>query len=340
MTSATTSTATTRPEPPRRRSGEAGAGVGLFICMLVVTLLLVGGATLLIRRAQAQYDQRELAQRIERISLRGGIAVMGVIDEPDLLSPDAPSWERAIATPIRLGPQNMAMPALEQPTISQVMIHALATPTRLAIRVTWEDPQVDGNVDAARFSDAAALQFPLAADASIMMGAPQVPVQILLWKAVWQKDVDEHFQDVQDLHPNYWADQYWFAKPAATQPASAATPYRVPESFQDPRSHAWFPAKQADNPNAQWQRTQPVEELSAEGFGTLSTQRDSATQGRGVWQNGRWSVTFIRPLRTGDAFDAQIHGTGQLAVAVWEGSSGNVGGRKHHTQWTPFEIVR
>jgi hypothetical protein len=51
-------------------------------------------------------------------------------------------------------------------------------------------------------------------------------------------------------------------------------------------------------------------------------------------------VTFVRPLRTDDAFDVQIFSSGQLALAVWDGGSGNVGGRKHYSQWTNYQVVR
>ena len=57
------------------------------------------------------------------------------------------------------------------------------------------------------------------------MGGRNLPVEILHWKGIWQKDLDEHFQDVQDLHPNYWTDLYWFAR--------GTFPYRVPEAFAD-----------------------------------------------------------------------------------------------------------
>ena len=40
-------------------------------------------------------------------------------------------------------------------------------------------------------------------------------------------------------------------------------------------------ANQAANPMAEQRRSTPVEELLAEGFGTLTNQPRSATQGRG-----------------------------------------------------------
>jgi len=336
MTSDSTSTVTIQPD---RRQPRGGDGVGLFFVMILLLAVMIGAIMLMVRQAQEAGERRERAARIESLTARGAIPVRVSSAEPELLAPDAPAWHTIPAVAVRVGPQNMAMPMLDQPTIDQLLVQTLATPTRIALRLSWDDQTPDMSVDAGRFSDAVAVQLPLAPDPVITMGTPQGPVQILLWKAIWQKDIDERFQDVQDLHPNYWADQYWFAKPA-TDRSEESKDYRVPDSFQDPAAQAYFPARQAGNPVAQWTRSQPVEELTAEGFGTLSTQRRSVAQGRGFWKNGRWTVTIVRPLLTDDAFDHQFHAVGQVAFAVWDGAAGNVGGRKHYSQWIPFEIVR
>jgi DMSO reductase family type II enzyme heme b subunit len=91
---------------------------------------------------------------------------------------------------------------------------------------------------------------------------------------------------------------------------------------------------------ANFDRTEPVDELVAEGFGTLTAQERRVTTGRGVWRDGRWAVVFARPLTSDDPLDYQFHlgARGTVAVAVWEGSAGNVGGRKHWSNWVPFEV--
>ena len=164
------------------------------------------------------------------------------------------------------------------------------------------------------------------------MGKDGERVHILHWKALWQKDVDEHFQDVQDLHPNYWADLYWFAE--------GERPYPVPDAFRDSRSRQWFAAYAAGNPVSDIERKVPVEELTAEGYGSLTTHPAQATTGRGEWQDGEWAVVFLRPLRTGDDLDAQFWrgGRGNVAVAVWDGGENNVGGRKHWSNWIEYEV--
>ena len=202
----------------------------------------------------------------------------------------------------------------------------------IAWRLSWADPEANMSLDTGRFCDAAALQFAVGADASYMMGGPNQLVQILHWKALWQHDIDDGFQDVQDLHPNYWADLYWFA--------SGEFPYPVPAAFADPVSRQWFPALVAGNPVAAWGRTQPVEELSAEGYGTLTHQPQQITIGRGVWQDDHWTLILARPLVTNDDADFQFlpGTTGRVGIAVWEGASGNVGGRKHWSQWIEFKL--
>jgi hypothetical protein len=233
---------------------------------------------------------------------------------------------------IPLLPQNVTMPSVDTLSVASVKLQGLTDGRWIVWKLSWPDAAPDMNVDAGRFSDAAALQFPLDADASYMMGGPQMRVQILHWKALWQKDIDEGFQDVQDLHPNYWADLYWFAQ--------GERPFPVPDAFADETSRQWFPALEAGNPVSAWRRTRPVEELVAEGYGTLTHQARSATLGRGVWRDGRWSVVFARPLATDDPLDFQFRARdrGQVGVAVWNGLDGNVGGRKQYSNWIRFEL--
>ncbi len=246
--------------------------------------------------------------------------------------PWSPRWDTWPGMDVAVLPQILAMPILESPSITQVRVQGVTDGRAIVWRLSWQDPTRDDRVDTARFTDAAAIQFPLTAAAPFTMGAPQMKVQILHWKAVWQKDVDEGFVDVQDLHPNYWADLYWFA--------DGPFPYRVPKSFGNPLSHAWFVAFSAGNPLADFHRSNPVEELVAAGFGTLTHQPRSASEGKGLWQEGRWAVVFTRPLKTDDPLDYQFdpRSPGSFAMAVWDGASENVGGRKHWSIWVPFEV--
>ena len=257
------------------------------------------------------------------------------IDHPLVTeNPYAVEWWRAPYVEVELAAQQMARPMLEEQSIESLRVQALTDGTTIAWRVSWPDATPDGNVDVSRFTDAVAIEFPLDADALPMMGGEEARVQILYWKALWQKDVDVGFQDVQDVHPNFWSDLYWFAE--------GEFPYPVPEAFQSPMALQWFVANQAGNPMAAFSRRQPVQELVARGFSTLTNQPYSVTTAKGVWVRDRWAVVFRRPMRTDDPLDYQFEpgATAMVAFAVWEGSANNVGGRKHWSDWVEFEIER
>lgn len=256
---------------------------------------------------------------------------VGKLDSDD---PYDAAWKKAPYVEVPVFAQNIAMPKLDAATIPSVRVQALTDGERIAWRVSWADASPDGNVDAARFTDSVAIQFPIDAGAAPMMGHRDTGrVQILHWKALWQKDIDVGFQDVEDLHPNMWSDLYWFAE--------GSFPFSVPGAFNDPRSHTWFIAHQAGNPMAVFSRTQPVEELVAEGWGTLTAQQETVSQGRGVWVNGRWAVVFSRPMKSADPLDRAFApgDKAQVAFAVWNGGEGQVGGRKHWSNWTVFEVA-
>ncbi len=256
------------------------------------------------------------------------------VDSDIPLDPLSTTWSPAPMTVVSLQPQNQAVPMVESATIDHVRIQAITNGRQIGWRVSWPDPEPNRVVDAGRFCDAVAVQLPLKSNAAYTMGASGFPVQILHWKALWQQDLDEHFQGVEDLYPNYWTDLYWFA--------NGTFPYRVPESFSRPESRDWFVAYRAGNPMANIERMASAEELTAEGFGSLTHQAHSVTVGRGTWQAGEWTVVFLRPMETVDPDDYQFApGTRDtVAFAVWDGKEGNVGARKQHSQWIVFEVQK
>ena len=181
-----------------------------------------------------------------------------VVKLDHLLTADNPysvEWWQAPYMEVEVVPQQMAMPSLAEASIETIRVQALTDGEHIAWRVSWSDSTPDGNVDVSRFSDGVAIEFPLDEGALPMMGDEESKVQILYWKALWQKDIDVGFQDVQDVHPNFWSDLYWFAE--------GEFPYPVPEAFQNPTALQWFVAHQAGNPMAVFSRRQPVQELVA-----------------------------------------------------------------------------
>lgn len=166
-----------------------------------------------------------------------------------------------------------------------------------------------------------------------MMGSKEAPVQLLHWKAIWQKDVDIGYQDVQDIHPNFWSDLYWFAEPGH--------PHPIAKAFKNPESLKWMVAMAAGNPMAVIQKTTAAEEAIATGWGTLTHQPNTVTKARGLWAAGRWAVVFTRPLKTDDPADAQLVAgkATQLAFAVWDGGKGQIGGKKHWANWVEMAVA-
>ena len=271
------------------------------------------------------------ARRAPGIPAPGEILVAWIEQELPL-DPSSPVWGSAPLTSVPLQRQDQTMPELEEATVLAIDVQAFTNGRQIAWKLSWRDADANYHLDTDLFCDAVGLQFPLVANADYKMGLVDFPVQIIQWKAIWQKDIDEHFQDVQDLHPNYWADLYWFAE--------GEFPYPVPDAFQRTESLDWFVAYRAGNPMAELYREHPVQEMIAEGFGTLTNQPLVASVAHGTWTNGRWEVTIARPMETSDTGDFQFTpGTRDVvAFAVWEGGVHNVGARKQHSQWIIFEV--
>ena len=78
------------------------------------------------------------------------------------------------------------------------------------------------------------------------------------------------------------------------------------------------------------QHKEIIEELTAEGSGTLKTMNVENTTGDAEWKNGEWTVVFRRPLRVDDAGSVRFAPGEKMPVAfaVWEGSHKESAGRK------------
>jgi DMSO reductase family type II enzyme heme b subunit len=81
--------------------------------------------------------------------------------------------------------------------------------------------------------------------------------------------------------------------------------------------------------NRQGPRQQPVEDLIAEGPGTLTPNPQSFSKGKGIRTAKGWAVVISRPLPEGFSKEKPT----QIAFAVWEGSKGETGARKMRTGW-------
>lgn len=231
-------------------------------------------------------------------------------EKPD---PQAQEWAAIPESTVALLPQNITTPILPAPTVNQIQVRAIHNGKWLAIRLEWSDATDDYQVTTDRASDAVAIQFPLkdADKTSPFMGAKDVPVEIMQWKAVWQHDIDKGYQKVTDIYPNTYNETYQFGIKAA---------------------------QQAGNNISNEQRKTPVEEYVAVGFGTLTIEPNQETLAHGKWKNGKWMVVFSRPLKSPDKNNPEFNPGDRSAVAfaVWEGGKKNVGSRKNYAMWVPI----
>ncbi len=251
-----------------------------------------------------------------------------------LTEPLAPLWQEIRGISVPLTPQAGVLPALLQGSVPAVTVKSVNDGQWIAFHLTWDDATQD--VSATKpdsFRDAAAIQLPVSEVLpSICMGAAGQLVNLWHWKADWQRDVDEGFRDVVDAYPNFWADFYPFV--------AGKPPYRMPADFQSPEARAYSVGWAAGNPLSNPTKVSPVEDLNALGFGTATSQEGQDILGRGVWNQGKWTVVFARPLVNGDAQDAQIspNKSTSLAFAVWNGSNREVGARKQVSTWTTLRV--
>jgi DMSO reductase family type II enzyme heme b subunit len=74
-----------------------------------------------------------------------------------------------------------------------------------------------------------------------------------------------------------------------------------------------------------------VQDLIAEGPGTLAPAKARSSEGRGRYTGVTWDVVITRPLPARSS-----SGRTQIAFAVWQGRLQEVGARKMRSVWTPF----
>ena len=86
----------------------------------------------------------------------------------------------------------------------------------------------------------------------------------------------------------------------------------------------------------------PVEEINSRGIGTLTVQplKDQQLEGRGYWQDGRWSVVFIRDLQTLSKWDVNFMNNNQflLAFALWDGNKKDMNANKMVSFWQVLSL--
>jgi ethylbenzene dehydrogenase len=236
------------------------------------------------------------------------------------------AWSRAPEHVAKLLPQDLVEPRLMKPSTDEVIIRALATATEIAFRLQWVDPVPNDTPGPASFLDGCAVQIPSKLDTEPpdpQMGQAGRPVEVTFWRADWQASVNGRPDDIRSLYPNATVDHYPFN----------AKPLESGSTGQKEFARRYAPADAVGNRRV-GPREFPVEDLTAEGPGTVRPLPSSRSRGNGVRTKEGWSVVLVRKLPDGLAPRVRT----QVAFAVWEGSRQEVGSRKMRTGWVPLTI--
>lgn len=242
------------------------------------------------------------------------------VDRDPGSDPNAKAWDQANAITVPLTGQLVTYPR-GGGTVPSATVRALHTKKRLYVRIDWSDTTRDDRAAASDFSDAVAVQFPVKGTISIpsiCMGQADAAVNIWYWKAVLEgKGLPPLYQVYPHMHTDL--DLFSLSDPDAPDIA--------------------YPARYVGNP-ASGVRASPVQALTARAFGTLSPTASQSVEGKGVWQDGRWSVVFVRDFNVEAPDEAALSlGTKtDMAVAVWDGSRGERNGQKSVSQFIRLTI--
>jgi len=241
-------------------------------------------------------------------------------DPGDTLWRDAPEFAA------KLLQQDLVEPRLMKASTPEVLVRALTSGNEIAFRLEWLDAVQNDLPGAGRFLDACAVQIPAKIEPDLpdpQMGMAGKGVEISYWRADWQASVNGRKDDIHSLFPNASIDHYPF-EARSLDPGS-------PQQREFSRRYA--PAEAVGNRRV-GPRDIPVEDLIAEGPGTLSPAPKNVSRGKGVFGKTGWSVVITRPYPPGLAPTVRT----QIAFAVWEGSQQESGARKMRSGWAPLAV--
>jgi hypothetical protein len=158
-----------------------------------------------------------------------------------------------------------------------------------------------------------------------------------MWKSERQADLDVAYQDIERAYPNVGIDSYPNSmRSAVEQPSRHALTLQSDPTFVT----GWGAGNIVSDP----QRKSAVEDLAAQGFGTLRARPriDQKIDARGVYGQASYQVMFRRSLSpTGEgSVSLQPGSTVPVAFAVWNGSAGDRDGKKSVTIWQELKIAK
>lgn len=221
--------------------------------------------------------------------------------------------------------------------IEGVDVRAVYNEDKIAVLLSWDDPQKDDNiVEAQSFTDGAALQFSADEDPPFFgMGSAGHPVSIWHWKAAWEQEKDRR-QDVETHYSNMATDS--FDTQVNYEHGSQFDISKSETRFHDPKYiTGWGAGNPLSDPNRE---KETAEEATAEGLGYYTSQRPKIenVKARGVWADGKWHVVFVRPLNPSgkDSLQFKPGESASIAFAIWDGAGGDRNGQKMVSIWNQF----
>jgi hypothetical protein len=246
---------------------------------------------------------------------------------PTATLPSGPTdgvWGGVAPTRVPLIPQDMVEPRQLTPTTPEILVRSVTDGSRVAFLLEWPDATVDDAAKPAHFTDACAVQLPAGVAADVpapQMGEPGRQVEITYWRAAWQASVDGRPDSIRALYPGASVDHYPFE----------AAPLQKDPAAQQEMAKRYAPARAAGNELA-GPRQRAVEDLIAQGPGTLTPAPTQESTGTGKRTATGWAVVLERRLSAELAAGKRS----QVAFAVWDGARGEVGARKMRSGWVPI----
>ena len=235
--------------------------------------------------------------------------------------PFSPVWEGVKTTSLVLRPLSARRDAVEIINVASVN-----NGEQLAVRIKWRDPTHDAfsELHSDIFRDGVAVQFALGAvtlhthghnEPFFGMGNRSKPVNIWHWKA----GLEEALEAEDDLE------------------------YAGGGVDMDALIYGGIMSNPVSKLNPTGEN--PVEELNAEGFGTITPQppENQNVDGLGEWKDGMWTVVFLRDMpKTGkwDVDFAKRIDPALMAFAVWDGVKEDRNGRKVISVWQRLNIIK
>lgn len=205
--------------------------------------------------------------------------------------------------------------------INRIRFQSVINDQEIAFRVVWDDPVANRTSSRHQdFKDAVALEFALGDvllhthghnEPFFGMGNRAKPVNIWQWRADWQTEIETK-KELEYATKGMDMDVLIFG--GEVNPVESLNPFR----------------------------DVPIEELNAEGFGTLTPQPQTKQNilGKGVWKDGQWHVVFRRSLKSLNKWDVKFQNKQPIliAFAVWDGEYQDRNGRKMVSMWQRLNL--